>query len=268
MTKKSKKNTKSAPVYSEGASIESHDETFLTVKATVPDFPIVGIGASAGGLSAFEAFFSGMPADKNPDMAFVLVQHLDPDHKSILTDLIKRYTRMQVFEVEDGQIVHPNCTYIIPPNHDMALMNGKLHLLAPHAPRGQRFPIDFFFYSLSQDQRENAICIILSGTGSDGTEGTRAIKNEDGMVIVQTPGTSDYDGMPQSAIAAGLADFILSPSEMASHLITYRSLAFKKPSGIIATSDTKAEEMLDKIFILLRAHTCHDFSLYKPNKYI
>jgi two-component system, chemotaxis family, CheB/CheR fusion protein len=112
------------------------------------EFPIVGIGASAGGLAAFEAFFSGMPADIDPDMAFVLVQHLAPDHKSILVDLIRRYTRMQVFEVEDGMVVQPNCAYIIPPGRDMAFLNGTLQLLEPSAPRGQRLPIDFFFRSL------------------------------------------------------------------------------------------------------------------------
>ena len=147
-----------------------------------PGFPVVGIGASAGGLAAFEAFFSGMPADTDPGMAFVLVQHLAPDHKSILTDLVRRYTRMQVFEVEDGMAVAPNCAYIIPPNRDMAFLNGTLQLLEPTAPRGQRLPIDFFFRSLAQDQRERAIGIVLSGTGSDGTLGVRAIKGEGGMV--------------------------------------------------------------------------------------
>jgi two-component system CheB/CheR fusion protein len=104
----------------------------------IGDFPVVGIGASAGGLAAFEAFFSGMPADVDPGMAFVLVQHLAPDHKSILTELIRRYTRMQVFEVEDGMVVQPNCTYIIPPNRDMAFVKGSLQLVEPSEPRGQR----------------------------------------------------------------------------------------------------------------------------------
>ena len=119
-------------------------------------FPIIGIGASAGGLAAFEAFFSGMPKDSDSGMAFVLVQHLAPDHKSILTDLISRYTRMQVFEVEDGMTVQSNCAYIIPPGRDMAFVNGKLQLLEPSAPHGQRLPIDFFFRSLAQDQHERA----------------------------------------------------------------------------------------------------------------
>jgi two-component system CheB/CheR fusion protein len=132
------------------------------------DFPIVSIGASAGGLAAFEAFFSAMPADVDPGMAFVLVQHLAPDHKSILAELIGRYTRMQVYEVEDGVTVQPNCVYIIPPNQDMAILNGALQLLEPSAPRGQRLPIDFFFQSLAKDRHERAVGIILSGTGSDG----------------------------------------------------------------------------------------------------
>ena len=113
-------------------------------------FPIVGIGASAGGLAAFEAFFSGMPnSPDGPGMAFILVQHLDPSHKSILTELIRRFTRMPVVEVEDGMAVQVNSVYIIPPNHDMALINGTLQLLDPAAPRGQRLPIDFFFRSLA-----------------------------------------------------------------------------------------------------------------------
>ena len=159
-------------------------------------FPIVGIGASAGGLAAFEAFFSGMPTDTDSGMAFVLVQHLAPDHKSILTDLVKRYTRMQVFEVEDGMAVQPNCAYIIPPNRDMAFLDGTLQLLEPAAPRGLRLPIDFFFRSLAQDLHERAICIVLSGTGSDGTLGLRAVKGEGGMAMAQNPESTEYDGMP------------------------------------------------------------------------
>ena len=141
-------------------------------------FPIVGIGASAGGLDALEQFFTHMPSDSG--MAFVLVQHLDPTHKSILVDLVKRYTRMDVFQVIDGMKVQPNCIYIIPPNRDMAILHGVLHLIEPAAPRGQRLPIDFLFRSLAQDQQERAICIVLSGTGTDGTLGLKAIKGEAG----------------------------------------------------------------------------------------
>lgn len=228
-------------------------------------FPIVGIGASAGGLGAFEAFFSGMPADRDPGMAFVLVQHLAPDHKSILTDLIQRYTRMRVSEVEDGVAVRPNCAYIIPPGRDMAFLNGTLQLLEPSAPRGQRLPIDFFFRSLAQDQRERAICIVLSGTGSDGTLGVRAIKGEGGLVIAQTPESAEYDGMPRSAIATGMVDLELPPGEMPAQLMAYAGHAFGLPEEPSAVSTHRTESAMKKIFVLLRAQTGHDFSNYKPS---
>ncbi len=227
-------------------------------------FPIVGIGASAGGLAAFEAFFSGMPAKNDPGMAFVLVQHLAPDHKSILTDLIRKYTRMQVFEVKDGMAVRVNCVYIIPPNRNLALLNGALHLIEPSAPRGQRTPIDFFFRSLAQDQHERAICIVLSGTGSDGTLGLRAVKGDGGMAMAQVPESTEYDGMPCSAIATGLVDFVLTPAAMPAKIIAFVAHAFGRlPRSAVPTS--KAENELKKIFILLRDRTGHDFSLYKPN---
>lgn len=228
-------------------------------------FPIVGIGASAGGLAAFEAFFAGMPDNGNPGMAFVLVQHLDPNHKSILVDLIRRYTRMQVFEVKDGMQVQINCVYIIPPNRDMAFLNGSLQLLEPSAPRGSRLPIDFFFRSLAQDQRERAICIVLSGTGSDGTQGVRAVKGEGGMVMAQSPASTEYDGMPRSAINTGLMDYELPPAEMAAQLIAYATHAFGKVSHSVDSPALKNENALKKIFILLRAQTTHNFSQYKPS---
>ncbi|HEX7552947.1 MAG TPA: chemotaxis protein CheB [Geothrix sp.] len=228
-------------------------------------FPIVGIGASAGGLGAFEAFFSAMPADLDPGMAFVLVQHLAPNHKSILTDLIRRYTRMQVFEVEDGMTVQPNCAYIIPPGRDMAFLNGTLQLLEPSAPHGHRLPIDFFFRSLAQDQHERAICIVLSGTGSDGTPGLRAIKAEGGMAMAQNPESTEYDGMPRSAIATGLVDFVLPPAEMPAQLIAFAAHAFGRPPRPTTVPASKIENALKKIFILLRNQTGQDFSQYKPS---
>ena len=230
-----------------------------------PRFPIVGIGASAGGLAAFEAFFSGMPADTNPGMAFVLVQHLAPDHTSILTDLIRRYTRMTVFEVNDGMVVQPNCVYIIPPNCDMAFINGSLTLLEPAMPRGQRLPIDFFFRSLAQDQHERAIGIVLSGTGSDGTLGVRAIKGEGGMVMVQKIQSTEYDGMPCNAIATGLVDFELLPQEMPAKIIAYATQVFANSYRRISVAERIPETAIKKIFVLLRTQTGHDFSQYKPS---
>ena len=246
-------------------SMDTHTAGSDSHQDTKPTFPIVAIGASAGGLAAFEAFFSGMPTDKNPDMAFVLVQHLAPDHKSILSDLIQRYTSMQVFEVTDGLMVQPNCAYIIPPGYDMAILNGSLQLLEPSQPRGQRLPIDFFFRSLAHDQHEQAICIILSGTGSDGTQGARAVKGECGLVMAQNPASTEYDGMPRSVINAGLVDYILPAAEMPAKLISYVEHAL----GTLTQSDTlldaSAENALKKIFILLRNQTGHDFSQYKPS---
>lgn len=263
--KKTRQNTSGTGIAGTQESAEKADNTQENPGSPVAGFPIVGIGASAGGLAAFEAFFSGMPAGADPGMAFVLVQHLAPDHKSILCDLIRRYTRMQVYEVEDGMTVNPNCAYIIPPNRDMAFLNGTLQLLEPSAPRGKRLPIDFFFRSLAQDQHERAICIVLSGTGSDGTLGVRAIKGEGGMVMAQAPASTEYDGMPRNAIATGLVDYELPPVEMPAQLIAYVSHAFGKPSRPVAYSEPNAGNALKKIFILLRAHTGHDFSLYKAS---
>jgi two-component system, chemotaxis family, CheB/CheR fusion protein len=268
MPRKQKNKTKTANAAERSQpqeQIETAAEPQTTDEHIPAGFPVVGIGASAGGLAAFEAFFFGMPPDTDPDMAFVLVQHLAPDHKSILTDLIQRYTRMQVFEVQDGMTVQPNCAYIIPPNRDMAFLRGTLQLLEPESPRGQRMPIDFFFRSLAQDQRERAICIVLSGTGSDGTLGLRVIKGEGGMAMAQKPESAEYDGMPRSAIATGLVDYELPPAEMPAQLIAYVTHAFGKLPRTATTLPLKAENVLKKIFILLRAQTGHDFSQYKPS---
>jgi len=244
--------------------VESAPSAGAALPAT-PGFPIVGIGASAGGLAAFEAFFSAMPAWGDPGMAFVLVQHLAPDHKSILSELVKRYTRMQVREVEDGMAVRPNCTYIIPPNRDMAFLDGTLQLMEPATPRGWRLPIDFFFRSLAQDQRERAICIVLSGTGSDGTQGVRSVKGEGGMVMAQNPESTEFDGMPRSAIGTGLVDYVLPPAEMPAQLIAYVAHAFGKPPLSAPPQAPQSENALKKIFVLLRAQIGHDFSQYKRN---
>jgi two-component system CheB/CheR fusion protein len=225
-------------------------------------FPIVGIGASAGGLAAFEAFFSSLTVE--PGMAFVLVQHLAPDYTSILSDLIRRYTRLSVFEAENGMTVQRNCTYVIPPNRDMELLNGALRLQEPSEPRGHRLPIDFFFRSLAQDQRERAIGIVLSGTGSDGTLGVRAIKGEGGMIMAQDPDSCEFDGMPRSAIATGLVDYEVPPAEMPARLSAYADYAFGK-NGHLTAPSPKAESAVKKIFSLLRSQTGHDFSEYKPN---
>ena len=229
-------------------------------------FPIIGIGASAGGLAAFESFFSNMPMGLHPDCSFVLIQHLSPDHKSILSEIIGRYTIMHVFEAEDGMIVEPNCVYVIPPNHDIALINGSLQLLKPVQPRGQRLPIDFFFRSLAVDQHEHSIAIILSGTGSDGKKGIMAIKKERGMVMVQNIDSAQFNGMPTSAISTGLVDYELLPEEMPAVLMDYiiHTWGALAPAPIPAILP-KHVNNLQKIFLLLRDQTEHDFSQYKPS---
>ncbi len=227
-------------------------------------FPVVGIGASAGGLAAIEKFLAAMPPDTESGMAFVLVQHLDPDHKSILLDLVKKYTRMQAFKIEDGMQVQPNCVYVIPPNKDLAFLHGRLHLMEPNAPRGLRLPIDFFFRSLAQDRHERAICIVLSGTGTDGTLGLKAIKGEGGMSMAQTPESASYDGMPGSAIATGLVDYVLPPEKMPEQLISFAKHAFGLKQAPVP-APVPITDSFQKVFIILRTKTGHDFSQYKKN---
>jgi two-component system CheB/CheR fusion protein len=166
------------------------EQPLLTVHK---QFPIVGIGASAGGLEALEAFFLKMPADTG--MAFVLVTHLDPSHTSILPELIQKKTTMKVQQVTDNTKIKPNQIYTIPPNKEMAVLNGTLQLLEMSRSRGHNLPIDSFFRSLVQDQSRQAIGIILSGTGTDGTMGIRAIKGETGMIMIQDPESAKSPGM-------------------------------------------------------------------------
>ena len=269
MTRQKKKETESADIIAKISDPDGSGNTSNIDMDILPaeslNFPVVGIGASAGGLAAFEAFFNGLPSDKDPDMAFVLIQHLAPDHKSILSDIIKRFTRMIVCDVEDGMTVKPNCVYVIPPNRDMAFINGTLQLFEPVTPRGQHMPIDFFFRSLASDQHERAICIILSGTGSDGTLGLRAIKGEGGMAIVQSLDSAEYDGMPRSALATGLVDYELTPVDMGKKVISYVRHAGGFLQKTEAVQLTRMENSLKHIFVLLRGQTGHDFSKYKPN---
>jgi two-component system CheB/CheR fusion protein len=170
-------------------------------------FPIVGIGASAGGPEALEGFFSNIPAQSG--LAFVVVQHLAPMHRSIMDSLLKKYTGMRILQVHDGMKIEPGCIYLNPPDKDMTIINATLCLIEPSAPHGGRLPINCFFRSLAADQGERAICIILSGTGSDGTLGLKAVKGEGGLAIVQEEKQAKYDSMPRSAIDTGLVDFVL-----------------------------------------------------------
>jgi two-component system CheB/CheR fusion protein len=224
-------------------------------------FPIVGLGASAGGLETLEAFFSRMPPDAN--MAFVIIQHLSPNFKSIMASLLAKQTRMTVSDIEDGMTLAPNCVYLNPPNKNVAVFNRTLHLMEPVRSGAINMPIDFFFRSLSEDQKEKAIGIIVSGTASDGTLGIKAIKGEGGMVIAQDPDTAKYDGMPRSAIGTGLVDFILTVERMPQTLIGYVKHPFLKSPGKINVAETTNKHQHQKVFALIRSATGHDFSQYK-----
>ena len=223
-------------------------------------FPIVGIGASAGGLEALLQFLEHVPA--NSGIAFAIVQHLDPTQKGMLPELLQRATPMKVIQVKDRTKVRPDCVYVIPPNHDMSLLHGTLHLLAPIEARGLRLPIDFFFRSLAEDQRERSIGVILSGMGSDGTQGLRAIKEKAGMVLVQDPATAKFDAMPRSAIRAGLADFVAAVEELPGKLTTYLQHLSRIGQSELPVEE-KNQGAMEKITILLRAHTGNDFTLYR-----
>src|SRR5213596_737678 len=241
-------------------------------------FLLVGIGASAGGLDAFTQLLKHLPTDTG--MGFVLVQHLDPDHESALTQILSRITSMPVREVANELRVAPNHVYIIPPNTDMVTTQGVLKLQRRQAGRAPHHSIDFFFESLAQDQRERAVGVILSGTASDGTLGTEAIKAEGGITFAQDE-SARYDSMPRSAIAAGCVDFVLSPENIANELARIAkhpyvagqplSLALSPPEGEKKKGEesrkqgSRGKNGFQNILFLLRNHSGIDFSLYKSN---
>jgi two-component system CheB/CheR fusion protein len=223
----------------------------------------VGIGASAGGLEAIEAFFKNMPPQSG--LAFILIQHLSPDYKSMMVQLLSKLTQMPVHRAEDGMMVVANAVYLIPPKKKLTIFHGKLILSDPErSPAGILLPIDDFLRSLAEDQGEKAAAIILSGTGSDGMRGVRAIKESGGMVMVQDENTARFDGMPKSAISTGLADFILAPDEMPHQLLAFVEHPEQARS---ARSDTilTDEDGLIRIFALLRERHKVDFTYYKPS---
>jgi two-component system CheB/CheR fusion protein len=240
------------------AVVKSKNTQPKKIAAARSSFPIVGIGASAGGLEALELFLANVPKDSG--MAFVIIQHLDPTHKGILVELLQRGTSMRVFQVKDRMRVKPDCVYIIPPNKDMSILHGVLHLLDPLAPRGLRLPIDFFFRSLAEDQQEHSVGVILSGMGSDGMLGARAIKEKAGVVFAQELTSAKFDSMPRSAIDAGLADVIAAAEALPEKISDYLQHI---PLIAKQVDPSVSQSALEKVVILLRAQTGHDFSLYK-----
>jgi len=234
--------------------------------ATSPSFPIVGIGASAGGLTALEQFLSHVPPQCG--LAMVVVQHRDPHSEGMLVELLQRHTPMPVLQVLDHMPVEPDHVYVIPPGRDLSLLHGVLHLFEPTEARGLRQPIDFFFKSLADDRQHNSMGVVLSGMGSDGTLGLRAIRQAGGTSFAQTPASAQFDSMPRSAIDADVVDAVAPAEELPAKII-----AFVKRIRLVGDVQAQVEAeflrtaagLLDKLLILLRTHTGHDFSAYKKN---
>lgn len=220
---------------------------------------VVGMVASAGGLDAFKGFFQAMPADSG--MAFVLIPHLDPRHESRMAPLLSKHTDMPVMEAQDGQRLEANHVYVIPPNHYLTLHEGVIQLSVPPARSAGETAIDPFLRSLAEDQQEQAVCIILSGTGTHGSLGLKAVKAAGGMAMVQEPATAEYDRMPLSAIDTGLADYVLPPGQMPEELLKYvRHFV----AGTAAQPEpAAAQDDLAQVLALLRARTQFDFRAYR-----
>ncbi|MDT8404250.1 chemotaxis protein CheB [Sulfuriflexus sp.] len=252
------------------ASSRKKTATGKQKKATSPampehgdtDFLVVGIGASAGGLEAVTELLQHLPADTG--MAFVLVQHLAPGHKSMMTELLARETILDVSEVTDGMKVRPNHVYVIPPNTNLGIFKNALHLM-PREAKGQHLPIDYFFQSLAKERGSKAIAVILSGSASDGTLGLKAIKAGDGITFAQALETAHYDSMPASAIATGCVDFVLPPKDIANELAHLARHPAVLRTDLVAGKEDREriDGELEKIFWLLRNRTGNDFTYYK-----
>jgi two-component system CheB/CheR fusion protein len=221
---------------------------------------VAGVGASAGGLDAFKRFLQAMPAETG--LACVLVPHLDPSHESLMVELLARHTATPVCEAQDGMAVAPDRVYVIPPNRYLAIDDGVLRLSAPPRSAGHQTAIDFFLRSLADAYEERAIGIILSGTGSHGTLGLQAIKGHGGLAVVQDPASAEYDQMPRSAIAAGLADYVVTPQSMPDALLQYVAHA-RRGAGLEHSGPSKRIDELERILALLRARTKYDFRCYR-----
>lgn len=252
------------PQATQAAEAPCESDTTISSPVDKPDgFPIVGIGASAGGLDALKEFFAVMPPDSG--MAFLVIQHLDPAHESYMAEILDKVTEMDVLPAGDRMPVSPNTVYTIPPNKALAVRDDVLYLSEPVKHDGIRLPIDFLFENLAQDQGERAIGIVLSGTGSDGTMGLRAIRGAGGMVIAQDPTTAQFDGMPRSAIDTGLADLVLPVAQMPAALTGYARHAYLKGRAQAEGSEDDVPDELQAILGLLARKTRTDFRWYKKH---
>ena len=228
---------------------------------TAATFPIVAIGASAGGLEALEAFFSNTPPELG--ISFVVIQHLSPETKSFMRELLQAKTKLAVHRVENGTKIEPNRVYVNPPGMEVSLVNRTLHSTEPRTGKAPLFPIDSFFRSIAESEKEKAICVILSGTGTDGTLGLKAVKEAGGVAIVQDVSQAKFDGMPRSAIGTGLVDVVLPVEKMAERILNYT----KRPPIMVTETNGRVSKALlnltEKILLLIRSHTGVDFMDYK-----
>lgn len=233
---------------------------------TILDFPVVGIGASAGGLEALQEFFKSMSSE--PDVAFVIIQHLSPDYKSFMHELLSRFTSIKIEVVTDGMPLKANHIYLIPPKVNMTIFHGVLYLNELSATRTLNLPIDIFFRSLAKDQEKNAVGIILSGAGSDGTLGIKAIKEFGGMTMAQEEKSAKFESMPHSSISTGMVDIIMPPSKLAEELINYIKHPFVKEKKTIEMLMVNEQTQLSKVITILNDTKNVDFSCYKENTII
>ena len=243
---------------SSNSSVE--DEALLNAKVT--GVPVVGLGASAGGIEALMAFFDAMPSDSG--LAFVVVLHLDPTKQSQLSSVLGSHTRMPVAEIENGISVHPDHVYVITPNYDLTLDGDTLRLIEPVQPRNRRHPVDVLFKSLSEQRRERTAAIILSGTGTNGTQGLKEIKATGGLILVQDPNRARFDGMPRSAIGAGLADHVLAISDMPHALLRYFRHGYVAAPESLTSRPAEKRTEIGQVLALLRTQSSQDFRSYKP----
>jgi two-component system CheB/CheR fusion protein len=226
------------------------------------NFSVVGIGASAGGLDACRKLVDALPA--NIGIAFILIQHLDPTHESMMVDLLASHTSMTVHQATDGMKLARDQLYVIPPGTYLAVGDGVLRLSQPQARHGARLPFDFLLHSLAQAYGPRAICVILSGSGADGSLGLKAVHEKGGLVIAQDPNEAAYDGMPSNAIMTGVVDLVLPVAKIPDALIKYdRRMGFAGMPDKLLPPD-RARDWLPEFIDLLRTKTAHDFTLYKP----
>ena len=266
MTVDDKKGEKIKDASSDSLDTKEEDSgTGLKSNGTVTDTVVVGIGASAGGLEALEQFFQSMPSDSG--LAFVIISHLDPEHRSMLGEIISRYTKMNVLTIKEGMSVQPDKVYVIPSEEYARIDDNTLHLVSRTDLRTKKMPVDLFFRSLAAAKEENAIAVVLSGTGTDGSLGIKDVKEHLGLVIAQDLISAKFDGMPRSTIETGLADYVLSPSEIPSQLIRYIG---HRTAGLEAEKDEQEvrSEAIYRILAIVRAQTGNDFSNYKKKTII